>query len=115
MSASAVLSTRSERAISVTSTPREANTCAISTAITPEPRMARDAGSWSIRMIVSEVCGAASASPSMGGSTGREPAPSTIVSAVIIRSPPSASSTRSVFAPVKVAVPRTSVRLALSS
>ena len=115
MSASAARSTRCERAIRVTSTPSAESTCAISTATTPEPRIAREAGSASTRMIVSEVCGARSASPSIGGRTGREPAPSTMVSAVIRCRLPSLPSTSSSFSPTKRAVPRSRVRFALSS
>ena len=113
-SASAARSTRWERATRVTSTPSASSTCANSTAMIPEPRMSIEEGRASIRMTVSEVCGEASARPSTAGISGREPAPSTIVSAVISWTPPPASSTRRVLGPVKRASPRSRVRFALS-
>jgi hypothetical protein len=66
------------------------NTWPISAAMNPPPMITIDRGSASSRMIVSEVWNGTSSKPAMGGTSGREPAATTIRSVVRV-SPPTSS------------------------
>ncbi len=89
-----------DRLNSVTRSPNPAKTCPISAAMKPPPMMPSRRGRASNRMIESDVWNRTVDSPGIGGIVGREPAATTILSAVMVR-----PSTSNVFSAVKRAVP----------
>ena len=75
-----------DRATTVTCTPNEAKTCAISAAMKPPPMIASRSGSASMRMTVSEVWNGTPDSVTTSGTTGWAPAATTTWSAVSVSS-----------------------------
>ena len=102
-------SSRSCNSTTVTSDPSERHACAISTPMTPPPRMMSRSGTSCAETIFRESHGSESASPSMGGMAAELPvATTTALRAVSSRTSPSGIVTDTARSPVMRPCPRTS-------